>query len=408
MTPPPGSTQSGQGRHGRQSGPRWPVLLQSGFRPFFLLAGLQASLVILLWTAGWTLGWNLPLGDNPILWHGHAMLFGFAAAALAGFLLTAVPNWTEAGPVRGLRLAALAGSWLTAQVLSLLPYPVPFAAADVGFWLLLIAFITPGVLRRNARRNSIFVLILGALTGLNLLWHVALRQGWPDAAMLSLQAALGLFLLAIGVIGGRIIPAFTIGGLAQAGLRVALAPAPALGLAANIATAAAVAGMLAGLPALLQACTYLVAAALHGWRLTCWWRPEILRLPIIWSLHLGYLFLPLGFVLEAAGAIGLVPGAAGIHALGSGGVGLMILAVMTRASLGHTGRKMVPPTAATAAYLLVAAGALARVAAAAFPGMEFSHGLLTASGLLWSAGFAAFVAGYARILVFPRVDGRPG
>lgn len=387
---------------------RWPAILQSGFRPFFLLCGLQASLFILLWTAGWAIGWDLPLGDNPVLWHGHAMLFGFAAAALAGFLLTAVPNWTEAGPVRGLRLLLLVGFWLTAQILSLSSQPVPFALADIGFWLLLIAFIAPGILKRNARRNGVFVVILSALTGLNLLWHLSLRYDWQDTAMLSLQGALGLFLLAIGIIGGRIIPAFTIGGLLQAGHAVSIVPAPELGLAANIALVLALISKLAALPVPVQTGAYLLAALLHGLRLLHWWRREVLQLPIIWSLHLGYAFLPLGFTLEAAGAAGLVPGPTGIHALGSGAVGLMILAVMTRASLGHTGRRLASPPAATTAYLLVASGALLRVIAAAAPDMAFSHELLVASGLLWSAGFAAFVAGYARMLATPRIDGRPG
>lgn len=387
---------------------RWPAILQSGFRPFFLLCGLQASLFILLWTAGWAIGWDLPLGDNPVLWHGHAMLFGFAAAALAGFLLTAVPNWTEAGPVRGLRLLLLVGFWLMAQILSLSSQPVLFALADIGFWLLLIAFIAPGILKRNARRNGVFVVILSALTSLNLLWHLSLRYDWQDTAMLSLQGALGLFLLAIGIIGGRIIPAFTIGGLLQAGHAVSIVPAPKLGLAANIALVLALVSKLAALPVPVQVSAYLMAALLHGWRLMHWWRREVLQLPIIWSLHLGYSFLPLGFTLEAAGVAGLVPGPTGIHALGSGAVGLMILAVMTRASLGHTGRRLASPPAATAAYLLVASGALLRVIAAAAPDMVFSHEMLVASGLLWSAGFAAFVAGYARMLTTPRTDGRPG
>ncbi|MFN4309563.1 MAG: NnrS family protein [Ferrovibrio sp.] len=401
-------TQASAAAERNKTASGWPAILQSGFRPFFLLGGLQASLFILLWTAGWAMGLDLPLGDSPILWHGHAMLFGFAAAALAGFLLTAVPNWTEAGPVRGFRLLLLVGFWLMAQILSLLPWAALFAAADVGFWLLLIAFIGPGILKRNARRNGVFVVILSALAGLNLLWHLSLQYGWQDMAMLSLQAALGLFLLAIGIIGGRIIPAFTIGGLLQAGHSVSIVPAPKLGLAANAALVAALAGKLAALPVQVQVGACLLAALLHGWRLLHWWRREVLQLPIIWSLHLGYAFLPLGFALEAAGAAGLVPGPTGIHALGSGGVGLMILAVMTRASLGHTGRRLAAPASATAAYLLVAAGALARVIAAAVPELAFGHLLLVASGLLWSAGFAAFVFGYARILILPRIDGRPG
>ena len=387
---------------------RWPTLLQSGFRPFFLLAGLQAGLFILLWVAGWVIGWDVPLGDHPVLWHGHAMLFGFATAALAGFLLTAVPNWTEAGPVRGARLALLVAFWLAAQILSLLPLATVYAVADVGFWLLLIALIAPGILRRNARRNGIFVVILSVLAGINLLWHLSLRHDWYDTALLCLHAALGFFLLAIGIIGGRIIPAFTIGGLLQAGHTVSIVPAPRLGLAANTALVAALLTKLAALPVAVQVSACLLAAILHGLRLQHWWRREILQIPILWSLHLGYAFLPVGFVLEAAGAAGLVPPGAGIHALGSGGVGLMILAVMTRASLGHTGRRLVAPRLAAAAYLLVAGGALLRVVAASIAVADITQGLLIVSGLAWAGGFIAFTLGYARILTMPRLDGRPG
>jgi uncharacterized protein involved in response to NO len=387
---------------------RWPALLQSGFRPFFLLAGLQASLFILLWVVGWVIGWDLPLGDHPVLWHGHAMLFGFAAAALAGFLLTAVPNWTEAGPVRGARLALLVGFWLAAQILSLSPLMGLYAVTDIGFWLLLIALIAPGILKRNARRNGIFVVILSVLASINLLWHLSLHYGWHDTALLCLHAALGLFLLAIGIIGGRIIPAFTIGGLLQAGHAVSIVPAPRLGLSANIMLVAALISRLAELPLVAQVPACLLAAILHGLRLHHWWRREILQIPIIWSLHLGYAFLPLGFVLESAGAVGLVPPGAGIHALGSGGVGLMILAVMTRASLGHTGRRLVAPRLAAVAYLLVAGGALARVIAASLTDADITRIMLIVSGLAWACGFAAFILGYARILITPRLDGRPG
>lgn len=386
---------------------RWPAVLQSGFRPFFLLAGLQASLFISLWVAGWVIGWPLPLGDQPVLWHGHAMLFGFASAALAGFLLTAVPNWTDAGPVRGARLALLVAFWLAARILSLLPHPAIFAAVDIGFWFLLLALIGPGILKRNAKRNGVFVVILGVLTGLDTLWHVSLLLDRPGLALLSLHAALGLYLLAIGIIGGRIVPAFTIGGLLQAGHAVAIVPAPRLGLAANLAMVGALLCKLAELPAAAQAAAFVTAAILHGARLRLWWRPEVLQLPIIWSLHLGYGFLPLGFLLEAAAAYGFVPATAGIHALGSGAVGVMILAVMTRASLGHTGRRLSAPASATFAYLLVATGALLRVFAALGVGAA-TQPLLLAGGLAWAGGYAIFIAGYAGILVAPRIDGRPG
>lgn len=388
----------------------WPVVLQFGFRPFFLLAGLHASLFLPIWVLVWVFGWPLTAVADPIAWHAHEMLFGFAAAGLAGFLLTAVPSWTGAAPLHGQRLAILAAGWLVARVFALWPWSLAnglYMAADLGFWLLLGASVAPGILARNARRNGVIVLMLVAMIAANLAWHLDALRVLDSVGYRALHAGLGLFCLAISVIGGRIVPAFTLGGMRQAGAPVTIVPQGRLDLAAIVCLAVAFIFEAAGLAQEVAGAVFAAAALLHGVRLAGWQGWRTLRVPLVWSLHLGYAFLVLGLALKAAAGFGLAPPTAGVHALGSGAVGLMLLAVMTRAALGHSGRPLVAPPAAVAAYLLAGAGALIRVLVALTGGWEPLMGM-AAAGLLWAAGFIAFVLGYAPILLRPRIDGRPG
>lgn len=388
----------------------WPVVLQYGFRPFFLLAGLHACLFLPLWVLVWAFGWPLISVSDPVAWHAHEMLFGFAAAGLAGFLLTAVPSWTGAAPLHGQRLAILAAAWLLARACAFWPWALTsglYMAADLGFWLLLAASVAPGILARNARRNGVIVLMLGAMFAANLFWHLDAFGVVDDAGYRALHAGLGLFCLAISVIGGRIVPAFTLGGMRQAGTPVTIVPNGRLDAAAILGLVAAFAVEAAGAPQLVVGLAFAIAALLHGIRLAGWQGWKTLRVPLVWSLHLGYAFLVLGLALKAATGFGLAPPTAGAHALGSGAVGVMLLAVMTRASLGHTGRPLQAPRTAVVAYILVAGGALLRTLVALSGGWEPWLGMATA-GLLWAAGYLAYVYGYAPILLGPRIDGRPG
>lgn len=390
------------------SAPRF-VLLQSAFRPFFLLAGLQASVYILLWVAAWFFGLPLAMAPEPLLWHGHAMVFGFASAALAGFLLTAVPNWTGMPPVRGWRLGALVGLWLAARILAFWPGAIKagiFALVDLAFWPFLAALVAPSILRRNAKRNGVFVVILSALFLADLGWHLE-ALGVADLGRAGLYGALGLFVLMVGIIGGRIVPAFTVNGMRAAGRPMQIDPRPLLDQAALIALAAALTAEFAAAPAAMQAGLFSVAALLHLRRFLLWQFWLTWRVPLIWSLHVGYGWLVIGIALKAAAILDLVPPAAALHALGAGCVGMMVLAVMTRASLGHSGRPLVAPVSAVAAYILVGLGALGRVIGAFDLGAA-TFWFTAASGFLWAGGFLVFVIGYLPILVRPRADGRPG
>lgn len=389
---------------------RMPAILQGGFRLFFLLAGLQASGFLALWIAGWLFGLPIPAADNAVLWHGHALVFGFGTAALAGFLLTAVPSWTGLTPVRGWRLAALGLLWMAARLLAFWPAAINagiYGLVDVAFWPALAFLVLPGIIRRNARRNGFFVVILATFAALDIVIHLDLAGRIDGLGQPALYAGLGLFVVLIGIIGGRIVPAFTTGGLRMAGCPVTLRPHPWLDRAALAAIVLAFGAELSGTGSQTQTELFLLAALLHGLRFIGWKFWLTRRIPLLWSLHAGYAWLVAGLILKALAAAGHVPQAAAIHALGAGCVGATVLAVMTRAALGHTGRKLEAPAAATIAYLLVNAGAVLRVLAALAPGAD-AWLLQLIAGVAWSTGFIVFVAGYAGILAGPRIDGRPG
>lgn len=394
----------------REQKVRVPAVLQGGFRLFFLLAGLQASGFLALWIAGWLIGLPVLAAGNAVLWHGHALVFGFGSAALAGFLLTAVPSWTGSTPVRGWKLAALGLLWLAARLLALWPVAIEsgvYGAADLAFWPTLAALVLPGIIRRNVRRNGFFVVILTAFAACDAIIQLDLAGRIYDWGQPALYAGLGLFVILIGIIGGRIVPAFTTGGLRMAGRPATLLPHPWLDRAALTAIILAFIAELADVAPHIQAELFLLAAALHGLRFVSWKFWLTWRIPLIWSLHAGYAWLVAGLLLKALAAADHVPEAAAIHALGAGCVGSMVLAVMTRAALGHTGRKLEAPVTARLAYLLVNAGALIRVVAALAPGAD-AWLLQLIAGIAWSMGFIVFVAGYAGILTGPRIDGRPG
>lgn len=381
------------------------ALFRYGFRPFFLGAAIHAAIAVPVWVHAWSDG-GMPAAFDA-LWHGHEMIFGFAAAALAGFLLTAVPSWTGAGPLRGLRLATLFAIWLAARVLAFVPASLAaglFAAVDLAFLPVLGLAIAPGILARGGRRNAVFIVLLTLLTGANAVWHADTLGLAPGAGLGALHFALGIFAVMIAVIGGRIVPAFTIGGLRMAGSPVEIAPAPRLDLAAILAVALVALAPPLGVPQTAIAILAAAAAALNAVRLARWqgWRAR--ALPLVWILHLGYAWLVAALALTALAAAGLVAPMAATHALGAGAAGTMILAVMSRAALGHTGRELRAGPAAVLAYALVTAGALARVAAVLTGGDDLAH----AAGVLWAGGFAAFAIGYAPILLGPRPDGRPG
>jgi len=383
-------------------------LLRAGFRPFFLLAGSQAALQVPVWLAQVAGGLSLRLPYGANLWHGHEMLFGFGGAAVAGFLLTAVPSWTGIPTPRGRWLGAFAALWLAARLAfalgGLLP-PWVAAALDLPFLPLLGVMVAVPLLRAGKWRNTMFLGILAVLTGADAL-VLAEMGGLADCGRNGLFLALFALILMVGVIGGRIIPAFTQSALRQAGIAWQPRAAPLLEKLA-VASLAAVAVLEAVLPGSSWAgLACLAAAPLHLLRLVRWegWRAR--RIPLLWVLHLGYLWLPLGLMLM--GVAGLAPDLLrpeqALHGLSAGCIGTMVLAVMSRAALGHGGRPLVPARPIVAAYVLVWGAAWVRV----FGPLVDPLPALWLSGLAWSAGFALFVMVYAPICLSPRADGQPG
>jgi uncharacterized protein involved in response to NO len=386
------------------------ALLRYGFRPFFLGAGLVAMLLIPWWAASYAFGTPLGAGWPPTLWHGHEMLFGFIVAAIAGFLLTAVPSWTGARGFAGWPLALVAGLWLLARIAvatSRLWPPAAVAALDLAFLPVLAALVLPPLVRAR-NRNTPLLAALAALWATDVAFYWGLYHRNDGVSLRALVLGIDIVLILITVIGGRILPTFTASALKQRGVAQPMRTWPRLTeLAAGSMVAVALSdlfvpdGVIAGVIAAL-------AAGIQVVRLAQWQSLKTLRQPIVWVLHLAYVWLPIGLALKSAALLtGAAPAAFWLHALTIGAAATMILAVMTRASLGHTGRPLVVDPIIALAYLLVTAATLVRVFGLAVLRLPYPEVILAAA-FLWTAAFVLFIWVYAPILLAPRVDGKPG
>jgi uncharacterized protein involved in response to NO len=346
----------------------------------------------------------------PQLWHGHEMLYGFVGAAVAGFLLTAVPSWTGARGFAGRPLITVTCVWLAGRIAfacaAWLPLPV-LAVAELAFVPALMVLVSPPLLRAR-NRNTPLLLVLVLFWATDAAFVFALWREDVMLAVTALRAGINLVLLLITVIGGRIVPSFTASALRAQGVDPGTRVSPALErivigamavvlIVDVVAPGTALAAGVAGIAAVAQ------AARLIGWR-----GFRTLRQPIVWVLHAAYAWLPVGLVLKA---VYLWSGASWavhwLHALTVGTAATMILAVMTRAALGHTGRPLVVPKPVTLAYGLLLLAAVTRVFAPAFAVIPYRLTVAAAAGL-WIAAFVLFVVVYTPILVRPRADGRPG
>lgn len=392
--------------------PAGPALFAYGFRPFFLFGAAYAGAALFYWLLAWhgvvgTAG-HLP----PSYWHGREMLFGFATAGLAGFLLTAVPSWTGTEAVRGRLLSALFLLWLAGRILAWWPGDGArpwFAIADLAFLPALALLALSRLKGAAGRRNLLFFPLFAVLLAANAATHF---DGYLDgfvSARWGLMLALSVFCMMIGVIGGRIVPSFTRNGLLLRGIRIEIPAPDLLDRLALASLGLFVLANLLGLEGGISGSAAALAALLNLLRMARWNGHRTLGDPLLWSLHAGYAWLVLGLSLRAASDLaGVVEQAVSTHALGAGAVGAMMLAVMSRASLGHTGRSMKAVPALTAAFVLVSSGAALRVLSAALPGIEGSDYLLAAGGMAWSMAFLLFAMYFAPILMAPRADGRAG
>ena len=369
-----------------------PALFSYGFRPFFLAGAAWAAFGILLWLPQFFGEIALPTAMAPLDWHVHEMIFGYVAAVVAGFLLTAIPNWTGRLPVCGLPLAMLAALWLAGRVAILFSQTIgaPVAAAiDLSFLAVLALVAVREVVAGSNWRNLRVLVVLGLLFAGNVVFHAeVLSARFADyGPRISIAAVILLIML----VGGRIVPSFTHNWLVRR--NAGRLPVGFSRFDALILLLAA-----SGHPA--SGALLVLAGILQLLRLGRWAGDRTVADRLVLVLHLGYAFVPLGFVLLGSSALWpvAVPYGAGIHAWTTGAVGTLTLAVMTRASLGHTGQPLVASAATQAIYLLVIFAAVVRIAGA-FTG---SPALLHVAAFAWIAAFGTFVVVYG-----PLLAGRP-
>jgi len=378
------------------------ALWNLGFRPFYLLASLFAALSVALWVLQYTGVLQAPYLRGAA-WHGHEMLFGYTFAVIAGFLLTAVRNWTGQPTPDGLPLAALAALWLAGRVLVLTPYGIVAAAVNAAFPMAIAVAIAIPLARSRNRRNYFFVALLALAACVELAFHLSLLGLAPWDARAGLQAGLDIVLFVMAVVGGRVIPMFTNNAIPGAGA----ARKPWLEKAALGSVLALLAADLAGAGGEIVAAVALFAALAHGARLHLWhwWRTG--GTPLVWVLHGAYGWIVAHLALRALGALGLVAEPLATHALTIGAIGGMTIGMMTRTAKGHTGRMLDADAWEVASFGLVMLAALLRVfAALAWPAAYVAT--VAASGLCWSAAFALYAVRYWPVLTRPRVDGKPG
>lgn len=386
-------------------------ILAHPFRPFFLSVGIYGTLVILAWVAFLLGGWPLPLGSSPLQWHSHEMLYALVPAAIAGFVLTAMTNWTGAQPLRGLGLGALVLLWVAGRVVMWLAGWLPawlVAAVDLSFLLVLAIYVAAILLRHNNHRNLVLVVVLALLFGGNALMHAGFLTGRTQLLTTGQLLAFDLITFLMVLIAGRITPAFSANWLRQRGAnpawvrtfpwldRAALSSVALLLILDAFSADASVIGLVA-----------LVAAVANGLRLAAWSGWRLATEPLLWILHLAYLWIVAGLLLRGAGVfVPGIPGTVWQHAIGLGAVATLILGVMTRVALGHTGRPLQLPRFALVIYLAIIAATVLRLLTAGGL-LNFRLGV-SLSALCWVVAFGCFVVIYLPILTSPRVDGRPG
>ncbi|TFW01803.1 NnrS family protein [Oxalobacteraceae bacterium OM1] len=382
------------------TGPRH-ALFALGFRPFYLLAAAFAGVSIPLWLASYY-GWSA-FPHVALAWHVHEMVFGFVIAVVIGFLYTAGRNWTGLWTPRGKALAALAVLWIAGRAAMLFAPPVLAALIDFAF-LPAAAWPLYRVLKRSGnKRNMVLVGLLALLTLANGVFHAAALGVLPVSPLQPVYAAIMVIVIIEAVIGGRVIPNFTANAV-KGSNPVQNAKRDRISMAF---TAAAAIAWVAGFPAPATAALAIAAAVAQATRLIGWKPLCTLRNPLLWILHLSYAWIPLGFVMLALSQLGVVPQSAAVHLLAVGAIAGLILGMITRTALGHTGRMLKAGPAETAMYVLIQCGVALRLVAAMASGELRDVALLSAAGC-WSAAFAVYVLTYAPYLFRPRVDGKEG
>ena len=375
-----------------------------GFRPFFSCAGVAAVLLLMLWLGFWS-GHIPPNSYYGIIgWHSHEMLFGYTTAIIAGFLLTAVRNWTGINTVTGTPLAALAALWLLGRIMPFLPLPGGLIAlVDLGFFPLLAVALYKPLMEGEAKANRIFLVVLALTTIANLLVHLQALKITTTTAQLGTGMMRYLIVWLLVIITGRVMPFFTRstlpGSMPQnrdSVERYSVILLLGLMLAELFIPAPWLVGSLAALLAISQII-----------RVAGWYDQRIWSVPILWVLYTGYFWLIAGFLLQALSTLNLVAPNLALHAITMGTIGIFTLGMMARVSLGHTGRPMQSAKIINAAFVLINVGTAVRVLLPIIAPQQYQLWIF-GSGALWLISFLIYCSVYIPILMRPRIDGQPG
>ena len=380
-----------------------PAILTFGFRPFFFGAAVWAVLAMALWVPMLSGHLMLPTAFDPVSWHAHEFLFGYLGAVVAGFLLTAVPNWTGRLPIVGWRLGMLAGLWLVGRVAVAVSAGLPdvlVAMADLAFPVVFAFLIAREIVAGKNWRNLVVLAMLGLFILGNAFFHWEAANGGYAAQGYGLRLGLGAGIMMIAVIGGRVVPSFTRNWLVKRRSRaLPAAPMQPFDKAALVLLARALVLWVAWPLGALTGVALALVGVLHAVRLARWAGHRTFAEPLVMVLHAGYAFVPLGALALAAEI--LAPGSFGMagaqHFWMAGAIGLMTLAVMTRATLGHTGQELRAGAGTVTIYLALILSVIARVAGGVWP--EFSGLLNTVAGLFWILAFGGFAVLYGALLL---------
>lgn len=380
-----------------------------GFRSFFLIGSFVSFLLIAYWSLSFY-NERLPLGYlAPNIWHAHEMIYGFTMSIVAGFLLTASASWTQSKPVSGTKLMLVFCCWILGRVAMVMPLiytslsPWPFLIIDLLFIPALIYVLSPHIMAAKMWRNIQFLFVLGILWIGNLMIHLGSMGVIEDIYVgRGIYLGVNLILLIVIIVGGRIVPAFTRNAIAQANIETHV-------WLERLSYLSVVLFIISDFFDWPKATGFfaLVASGFHFALLLGWDSIKTLKNPLLLILHLGYFWVPVGFfIIFISAFFDVIPKSVAIHTFTAGAMGTFIIGMMSRVSLGHTGRPLKLPKGFTIAYVLITLSAIVRVASGLMPEF-YKEGILIA-GAFWVSSFIVFIYYYFTILTSPRADGKPG
>jgi uncharacterized protein involved in response to NO len=377
---------------------RVPAVLSYGFRPFFLLGSVYAAMAMLAWLPVFLGELTLSTAFTPRDWHVHEMLYGYLPAIITGFLFTAIPNWTGRLPIQGVPLLALVIVWILGRLAVTCSAGVGWFAAmtiDISFLALITAVTGREILAGSNWRNLKVVALVALLLAGNIAFH--LEAHFTGEANYGIRVGVAVVVLLIVLIGGRIIPSFTRNWLVRENPGRLPSPFARFDIAIVILSAAALFVWVVHQDSLLSGILFALVGILHVVRLLRWAGDRAFGEWLVFILHVGYAFIPVGFLLAAASAFNRVPASAAVHAWMAGAAGVMTLAVMTRASLGHTGQPLIASVPIKGIYAAVVTAALARICAVILP--VLGSQLLHLAAFAWAAAFLGFTVYFGPLLM---------